>query len=279
MSPSVFGETPFCAISATFRFFLTFSTFCRITDIQAETCQRKKNGRSYLDADSAHRKYPFSNRTQVSICKRHARSDRVNSPPANRKPKSPPENVEETFRDYDRALHRFLLQRLRSRENTEDVAQEIYLRMLRFGNPELVREPRAYLYRIARNVLHDKRLLEDREPIIYDSQIAEYCSEHSQNDADEHGASPHLSSVDGRIEPPEAAEDQAAQIDNDRRLQHILSQLPPMYRAVLVLRKGEGLSYVEIAKELNLSIHTVKKYMRLSLAQCRLISLGLAGSR
>ena len=52
-----------------------------------------------------------------------------------------------------------------------------------------------------------------------------------------------------------------------------------MYRAVLVLRKGEGLSYVEIAKELNLSIHTVKKYMRLSLAQCRLISLGLAGSR
>jgi hypothetical protein len=38
--------------------------------------------------------------------------------------------------------------------------------MLRFP-PAIVREPRAYLYRVARSVLHDKLLLVDREQAIF----------------------------------------------------------------------------------------------------------------
>lgn len=70
----------------------------------------------------------------------------------NKKPRSSA-SVEATIRAYDRELHGFLLRRLRGRaESSEDIRQEVYLRMLRFTDAELVREPRAYLYRVARNV-------------------------------------------------------------------------------------------------------------------------------
>lgn len=163
----------------------------------------------------------------------------------NKKPRSSA-SVEATIRAYDRELHGFLLRRLRGRaESSEDIRQEVYLRMLRFTDAELVREPRAYLYRVARNVLHDKLLLVEREQTIFDAPS------------------------DG------VTEDQTRQVDNARDLESILSQLPPLYRAVLLLRTTQGLSYSEIAQELKLSIHTVKKYMHSALVQCRLISLGL----
>ena len=41
----------------------------------------------------------------------------------------------------------------------------------------------------------------------------------------------------------------------------ILHRLPPAHRNVLVLRKRDGMSYQEIAAELNISVHTVKKYL------------------
>lgn len=174
----------------------------------------------------------------------------MNLPTDNKKPKGSAENVEAMVRAYDRELHAFLLRRLRgSSESSEDVRQEIYLRMLRFTDTELVREPRAYLYRVARNVLNDKLLLLERERTTFDS--------------------PNDGITDG------ITMDQAEQVDNARDLERILSQLPRMYRAVLLLRTAEGMSHSEIAEKLELSEHTVKKYLHLALVQCRLISLGL----
>jgi len=179
----------------------------------------------------------------------NAPSDKPTESPIDKKTRSSAERVEATFRAYDRELHGFLLRHLRGRrESPEDIRQEIYYRMLRFPPTETVREPRAYLYRVARNVLHDKLLLGDRERATFDS--------------------PDGTSEEG------IAEDQIAQIDSKCDLDGILSQLPPLYRAILLLRTAKGLSYVEISAELHISVHTVKKYMHLALVQCRLISLG-----
>jgi RNA polymerase sigma-70 factor (ECF subfamily) len=168
------------------------------------------------------------------------------NPLINKKARNSAAIVEATIRAYDRELHGFLVRRLRGRQQSaDDVRQEIYFRMLRFTDARLVREPRAYLYRVARNVLHDKLLLCDREPTS-------------------------VASRDDGI-----TQDQAEQIENSRYVESILSPLPPLYRAVLVLRIAEGMSHEEIAHELKLSMHTVKKYIHLALVQCRLISLGL----
>lgn len=172
------------------------------------------------------------------------------NPAAKKKPRSAPEGIEETIKAYDRELSGFLSRRLRGREESEDIRQEIYLRMLRFTDAELVREPRAYLYRVARNVLHDKRVLAERERGTF------AC--------DGNGGV-----ADG------VTEDQTIQIDNARDLECILSKLPRLYRDMLLLRTANGLSYDEIAKELNISVHTVKKYLHTALVQCRSISLQL----
>jgi DNA-directed RNA polymerase specialized sigma24 family protein len=74
----------------------------------------------------------------------------VDPPPDNTAPTSFT-NIEETIRAYDRELRGFLLRRLRGQAQlSEDVRQEIYLRMLRFTDAALVRDARAYLYRVAR---------------------------------------------------------------------------------------------------------------------------------
>lgn len=177
----------------------------------------------------------------------NAPSDKPTDNPIAKKTRSSAERVEATFRAYDRELHGFLLRHLRGRRKSpEDIRQEIYYRMLRFPSAETVREPRAYLYRVARNVLHDKLLLGDRRATF---------------------ESPDGTTEDG------ITEDQTAQVDTQCDLDGILSQLPPLYRAILLLRTSQGLSYVEISAELHISVHTVKKYMHLALVQCRLISL------
>lgn len=176
------------------------------------------------------------------------------------------ENIAASFRAYDRDLYRFL-RRLGSRESTEDIAQEVYLRLLRFGTAH-EDPPKAYLYKIARNVLYDEWQRRSREQITFDSSLVERCSEGSSPD---HGA--------GREPTPSwhashvTVGDVAEQICNSRELEHMLRQLPKTHRDVLVLRKREGMSYAEIAQTLGLSIHTVKKYVRLASAQCRSIRM------
>lgn len=172
-------------------------------------------------------------------------------PPTTKKSRSPAE-FEETIRSYDRELHAYLVRRLRGRtESADDIRQEIYLRILRFTDAELVREPRAYLFSVARNVLYDKHLIGERERKTF------------------------VFTENGADVPDGITEDQAGQLDVEHDLNAILSQLPPLYRAILVLRTSGGMSHREIAQELKVSEHTVKKYMHEALVQCRSIASDL----
>ncbi len=57
------------------------------------------------------------------------------------------------FRQWRDPLHKFLLGRSGVRAaDVEDVGQEVFLRLMRYGKGELVEHPRAYLYKIAANV-------------------------------------------------------------------------------------------------------------------------------
>ena len=54
-----------------------------------------------------------------------------------------------------------------------------------------------------------------------------------------------------------------------RRLRDLLARLAPAPRAVVVLRYQEDLDPIEIARILNMSIHTVKSHLKRSLATLR----------
>ncbi len=156
--------------------------------------------------------------------------------------------VGSAFEQYHVSLHRFLMRRLRSTHNAQDLAQETYLRLLRMDHPELVRKPQAYLFRIASNLVYEFKLRARNEPVAFDSDAVEQAAEDF--------ATP------SALEPSDS-------VSNTQQLEAVLEQLPPLYRAVFVLRKRDGLSYPEIAHALDISVHTVKKYLARAVAQCR----------
>jgi RNA polymerase sigma factor (sigma-70 family) len=152
------------------------------------------------------------------------------------------------FEQYDKGLQRFLTRRLQSTENAQDLAQEAYMRLLHLDRGEFVRKPQAYLYRIASNLVYEFKLRERNQPVTFDSEAFDHVAEST-------------------VEP--LATEASDGIEIEQQLQSILAELAPLYRAVLVLRKRDGLSYLEIARTLDISVHTVKKYLARAVAQCR----------
>ncbi len=141
---------------------------------------------------------------------------------------------------YGPDLHWFLVERLKSDQDAKDVTQEIYLRLLRLGKGELVREPRAYVYFVARQVLAQFRMRARQSPVTYDSKLAQ--------DRDRHPGEPGPDPVANRLLAL-------------GELEHLLNALPALQAKVFLLRAFEGLSWAQIAERLNISPHTVKKYL------------------
>jgi RNA polymerase sigma-70 factor (ECF subfamily) len=148
--------------------------------------------------------------------------------------------VAEVALAYGSDLHRFLVKRMRANEDAEDVAQEVYLRLLRLQHSDLVRQPQAYIYYIATQIAGEHRLRATQQSIVFDSEAADRAA----NEA----------SYGSTDELPE-------QLYIERELLRLLSRLSIAHRNVLILRKRDGLSIPEIARELGLSVHKVRRYL------------------
>lgn len=147
-----------------------------------------------------------------------------------------------SFSRHDRLLHHYLTRRLRLRQDADDLTQEVYLRLLRRSLASPIHKPLAYLYGIAAHVLAEFRARGDRErqSLSIDNPATGFSNENSEEIA-----------ADYLIDALELWE----------RIDHVLGTLPPTHAAVLVAHKLEGLSYREVAERLNLSVHTVAKYV------------------
>src|SRR5882672_7786524 len=88
--------------------------------------------------------------------------------------------VEQTFRKYGAELHRYLVRRLRRPQDADDLAQEVFLRLLRLEDAELVRKPQSYLYGIASHVVREFRMRaeQEHERLSFDSETIEALTEH-----------------------------------------------------------------------------------------------------
>jgi len=149
---------------------------------------------------------------------------------------------------YRKSLHRYLLRRLRSAEDAEDLAQEVYLRMLRVDENELIHSPQDYLYGIASHVVYQFRLRAHREMVDFDSDSVERAVQNPS-----------------QVPPNELAQ----RIETEQHLEWALNQLPLMQRAVLLLHKRDQLTDREIAQRLNIGISTVKKHLARAHARMR----------
>ncbi len=156
--------------------------------------------------------------------------------------------VERLFAQHGSALQAFLYKRVRRRPEAAELAQEVYVRMLRVPDIATVRNPEAYLYAVASNL----------------------AKEHS-------GRAPHYSkilNIDDPLVQEQLTELPAfgGQLDREQRinrLREVLRQLSPKCQAVVELQYWHGLTYEEIAQRLGISINMVRKYLSQALAHCR----------
>jgi RNA polymerase sigma-19 factor, ECF subfamily len=141
-------------------------------------------------------------------------------------------------------LIKFLERRTATPADAQDLAQEVYLRLLRVERTDLVRQPRSYLLRIAANVLDDWRLKAQQ-------------------------ARPHGAAALETLESPDDPEYTAIADRRAQRLTAELTHLPAAARAALVLQIRDGLSYEEIATKMNVTPRMIKRYLLAAYAGLR----------
>src|SRR5215831_11456124 len=70
--------------------------------------------------------------------------------------------IETLFAEHGGALQRFIYSRIRTKSDAPDLAQEVYVRMLRVSDTEAIRNPQLYLYTVASNLVKEHAVLEQR---------------------------------------------------------------------------------------------------------------------
>ncbi|MDM3872017.1 RNA polymerase sigma factor [Porticoccus sp. W117] len=152
------------------------------------------------------------------------------------------------FAEHSGRLQHYLRKRLASDADAQELSQEAYLRLLRVKKIDLIRHPEAYLYRIARNLVHE----------LYSGRPQK--ESHSIDELVE-AESPSLQGT--------PLEDEADKTRRLARIESLLGELSPKCRAVLILYWRDGLTQQEIANELGLSRSMAQKYMAQGLAYCQ----------
>ncbi len=152
------------------------------------------------------------------------------------------------FGQHGPGLAAFIRRRVRRPADASDLTQELYLRFLRADRSELIRNPEAYLYTVAVNLVREQSVLERRLGQLVD--VTELAMD------------PAL--VNFRT--PEEEVDREARM---AWIAQMIDALPAKPRAALVLQYRDGLTYEQIAERLGVTTHAVKKYVMQGLALCR----------
>ena len=168
--------------------------------------------------------------------------------------------ISAVFQTHAPQLERFVLGRLHSKQDARDAVQEIFLRLTRVSDRELVVDPVKYLYGIARHVISEILERRKRELVEFNSELTDHRTEHP---------------ID---HPTDTLE---SRLENQQALARALERLRPIQREILILIKTEGMTHEEVADALKISRHTVKKYAIEAMAQLRTdwLSLRFGGKK
>lgn len=153
------------------------------------------------------------------------------------------------FCKYSPGLHRYLKRRIRGAPDVEDLTQEIFERFLRVSVIDSIRNPQAYLFRIASHVVSDALLQDEQSVITFDSTAVDEVMQDEE-----------------RI----ATDDVADEVGMAQDLHRAIAQLPDMHRAVVLLAVRDGVPHAEVARRTGLSVSTVGLYVCEARARIRM---------
>ncbi|WP_338799211.1 sigma-70 family RNA polymerase sigma factor [Acidovorax sp. DW039] len=145
--------------------------------------------------------------------------------------------VEGLYGTHHAWLHRWLGSKLGCEQRAADLAHDTFVRLLVARIPSDLREPRAYLTTIARNLLADHWRRQELER-AYAEAVAALPEDTSP-------------SPEWRMEL----------LQTLHLIDACLHRLPSQTRHIFLLSQVEGLVYAEIAAQLGISVPTVKRHM------------------
>lgn len=150
-----------------------------------------------------------------------------------------------SYLEQREALARFFRARSGPHGDVEDLLQDLYLKVSAIEPDRDVRDPRAYLYRLASNLMMD-RWRSGRRSSARD------------------GAWRLVAHQTGASEDLDDAPSAEVVVANRQRLAVLmtaLSSLPEKTQRVFRMHKFDGLSYAEVASSLGISRSSVEKHM------------------
>lgn len=155
------------------------------------------------------------------------------------------------FERHYRPLFGFLYRMTADKDNSEDMVQNVFLRMLKYrhtfkGDGEF----RTWMYHLARNVLNDFHKRDKRQPAPMEDQFTEVADDTTEGTMDK--------------------EEQV------HLLNRALARLSEENREILVLSRYQELAYSEIAGILNISEANVRVRIHRAMAQLKSAYLKLA---
>jgi len=159
-------------------------------------------------------------------------------------PKADREWLDEIAHATGSDLLRFLRGRLSSTADAEDLAQEVYLRLLRVNDTSQIRNRRAYVLRVAANIVMEWRMLA-RNRLAHTPDPLDYMAD------------------------DENTEHQAWLEQQTAELEAALDTLTPKCRAVLIMHRRDRYTMKEIAATMGISVSMVKKYLVKGLSVCQ----------
>lgn len=157
---------------------------------------------------------------------------------------------------WERPIYALAYRTLGREEDARDVVQEAFMRAYR-GLRGFKGEAKfsSWLYRITLNLCRDWIRRERRTPIV----------------AVPEGVDP-VDLADDQAAPTESVEDLVARREMSRAVERAMAELPEEQRAAILLKEYHGLTFQEIADQLNCPLSTVKTrlYQGLSVLRRRL---------
>lgn len=155
-------------------------------------------------------------------------------------------NIEILYQEHQSWIYSWLYQRLSSKEQAEDLTQDTFLRVLN-GREQDIREPRAYLTTVAKGILSN----------WYQRQSLEKAYLHALEQLPE-------------CEAP-SEEQRFLILETLQEIDAILDGLPALVRHAFLLSQIDGLTYQTIATQMDISLITVKRYMKKAYTHCLMV--------
>ena len=145
------------------------------------------------------------------------------------------------FLENEQSIKRLLSRFLARRQDVDDIAQETFLRAFAAEASQDVIAPKAFLYRIARNLALNEI-----------SRLSNSATDYIEDSAD-----PDVVGISEQV----SGEDYVYGRQKMAMFAEAISSLPAQCRHVFLLRKVHGLSQKEVAERLGISVSTVEKHV------------------